>query len=103
MTVWKPVERRLVERLGDPEVGDLDLAVGVHHDVLGLEIAVDDAVRLRVRQCREHVLEHVGDLGECELPHVAAAATRLDVLHRDVGHVLALEVVVHRDDVRVVE
>ena len=41
---------RLLERDGEPEVADLGRAVGGEPDVAGLEVAVDDAVRVRVRE-----------------------------------------------------
>ncbi|ACU76011.1 hypothetical protein Caci_7182 [Catenulispora acidiphila DSM 44928] len=41
---------RCVPRVRDPEVGEVDPAVGLHQDVGGLQIAVDDALRVDVRQ-----------------------------------------------------
>ena len=40
-----------VEALGHAEVGELQVTVHAHHDILGLEVAKDDArlVRVRVR------------------------------------------------------
>ena len=51
-------------RLGDAEVGDLHPTVGGDHDVLGLEVAVHDAVRLGVREPGEHPLHHADELRE---------------------------------------
>ena len=51
-----------VQRLGDPEVGDLDAAVGRDQQVLGLDVAVNDLHRFGVRERREQALEHPGHL-----------------------------------------
>ena len=56
-------QRRRVQVLGDPEIGQLDLAVGRDHQVRRLQIAVDDAVLVRV-------VERVADL-DSQLDHLA--------------------------------
>ena len=88
-------------RLGDAEVGDLHAPVGRDHEVLGLEVAVDDAVRLRVGEPGEQAFEHAADLRQRHPADVRAQRAALDVLHRDVRRAVVLEVVVHGDDVRV--
>ena len=93
----------LRRRLGDAEVGDLHPPVGRDHEVLGLEVAVDDPVLLGVREPGEQPLEHAADLRERQLPDVRAQRPALDVLHRDVRRAVVLEVVVDGDDVRVRE
>ena len=56
-----PLRRRIGERAGDPEVEHLHLALGSHHDVVRLEIAVDDLLAMGGGEGR-------GDLrGELEL------------------------------------
>ena len=40
-------DRRFGRGLGDAEVGDLDAAVGREEDVAGLDVAMDDAPRVR--------------------------------------------------------
>ncbi len=95
--------RRLVERLRDAEVGDLDRAVRGDHDVLRLQVAVHDAARLGVRQPREDALEHPGDLRQRQVRDERPQRPALDVLHRDVRGALVLEEVVDGDDVRMAE
>ena len=56
-----------------------------------------------VGEGRQHALEHPGDLGQAERAHVGAQRAALEVLHRDVGHPLVLEVLVDGDDVGVPE
>ena len=94
---------RGVVRLGDAEVRELDPSLGGHEDVLRLDVAVGDPAALRVRQAREQALEHAHRLGDREVVQVLAQASALDVLHRDVRPALVLEVVEHRDDVRMVQ
>jgi hypothetical protein len=71
-------------------------------DVGGLEVAVDEAVLVGVA---EGVAELSGDLdGLFEGLGLALLEARaLDQLHDQVGHVLVLADVVHRDHVRVAE
>jgi hypothetical protein len=93
----------LVRRLRDPEVGDLHAPVRRDHQVLGLEVAVDDPVLLGEREPGEQPLEHAADLRERQVPDERPQRAALDVLHRDVGRPVVLEVVVHGDDVRVAQ
>jgi hypothetical protein len=93
----------LPDRLGDPEVGDLCVAVRRDEHVLGLEIAVHDALRGRLGQTAEDAVEHARDLGEREPPDERAQRAALEVLHRDERHALVLEVLDHRHHARVIE
>jgi hypothetical protein len=93
----------LRRRLGDAEVGDLHAPVGRDHQVLGLKVAVDDAVLLAVGEPRQQALEHPADLRHRHLADVRAQRAALDVLHRDVRRALVLEVIVHGHDVRVAQ
>ena len=91
---------------GDAEVCHLGDAVAVDHDVLGLDIAVDDAVLVRV-------LEGLRDLGgekqrlrrgEPALAvDILLERDALDELHDDILHRERMAHIVHRDDVRVAE
>ena len=93
-------------RTGDPEVGHLDDALGVDDDVVRLDVAVDDAVAVRVAQ-RGEDLARVGD-GHRHRAEPARAdqlleRAPLDVLHDDVVGAVGLAAVEDRDDVRVRE
>ena len=90
---------------GEAEVDELDRgtagAVRVE-DVGGFEVAVDEAVLVRVA---EGLADLGGDL-EGLLEGLGAAfleAGAFDELHHEVGHALVLADVVHGDDVRVAE
>ena len=96
----------LVFQRGDAEVGHLDGAVLEQHDVVGLDVAVDDAALVRV-------LERAGDLpGEMQrLPpaeraaalHIHLERDPVDILHHEVFDVVRAADVVDRDDVVVGE
>ena len=96
----------LVERAGDPEVGDLGRALLVDQDVLGLDVAVDDVARVRGAE-RARDLDRVGHrLGDRQAAAAADALLErlaLDVLEDDVGAAVVLARVDHADDVRVRE
>ena len=88
----------------DAEVGDLDAAVLQDHDIVRLDIAMDNAAAVGV-------LERLGDLhGEMQrLAPVEAALLlqillerdALDQLHDDIVHVAGAGHVVNADDIRV--
>ena len=44
--------------LGDPEVSDLDPAIGPHQDVARFDVAVHDSRRVGGGQCRAHLRRH---------------------------------------------
>ncbi|MDA0160546.1 hypothetical protein OM076_09745 [Solirubrobacter ginsenosidimutans] len=88
------------ERLGDPEVRDLDAAVGGDEQVLRLEIAMHDAGVVGVREPGQYRLQHAGDLRDRGQPDVAPQRPALEVLHCDVGRAVVLEEPMDRDDVR---
>ena len=73
------------------------------HQVLRLEVAVDDAELLGRGEPGEQPLEHAADLRERHPADVRPQRAALEVLHRDVGHPRVLEVVEHGDHVRVHE
>jgi hypothetical protein len=74
--------------LREAEVQDLDLAVGRHHHVGALEIAMDHAAAVRVRQRVSHLLAVTQHLRHRQraVGHAGAERLPLDQLHGDVGH-----------------
>ena len=104
------VRLRPVKRARDPEVEHLDvvaLAVAIEqHDVLGLEIAVHDAVRLRAPQ-RARDLEGDRDgARRCHAAHarqLVAQRLPLEELRRDEGLAVEVADVVEPHGVRVLD
>ena len=94
---------RLLREPREPEVHDAHGAVAPDHDVLGLEVAVDDAGGVRGRQPAPGGDEHVQDLAPAARlraqPLVDGLA--LDELHRDEDAIVDRAGVVDGDDVRV--
>jgi hypothetical protein len=86
----------------DSEVGDLHPSVKRHQQVLRLEVAMHDPVRLAMGEPGQNPLQNAGDLSRREPADVLAQRPVGQVLHRDVGHRAVLEVLVHGDDVGVV-
>jgi hypothetical protein len=99
----------LLGRLGDPEVGELDLpAVAAAEQVPGLDVPVHDAVAVRVREPAARLREDAHGVLGLEPPELAQdlrAARPVDVLHDDVlaARALVRAEVVDLDDVRVDE
>ena len=96
----------VAQRAGDPEVGDLGQALGVQQDVLGLDVAVHDLVRVRATE-RAGDLDRVGerlvDRQPAHPPDPVLERLTFDVLEDDVGPVAVLAGVDHADDVRMRE
>ena len=102
-----------VEDLGDAEVEHLHDLVRAgpalrDHDVLGLQVAVDHAARVRLRERGEHLRDQVDDARLGQRPLIArhqAQVLALHVLHRDVERAVLAgpPEVEHLDRVRVVE
>ncbi len=103
------------DHLGEPPVHDLDLAVGADHDVLGLEVAVDDAALVceedRAGDLDEHLeepeereLAHGLRLARPHIPHDLGERSPADELHREEEAPLVVEAdLVDRNDSRVLE
>ena len=93
-------------RLGDAEVCDDRVPVLVEHDVIGLDVAMDDFLLMRVRQRAGDVGEDLLDLGRRE-----AAACRQNAgerlapqkLHDEVDDSSRFPDTINRNDVRVLE
>ena len=90
----------------DPEVGHLDDSLGVDDHVVGLDVAMDDAVAVCVAERREN-LTRVGDRDRDRARAARAdqllESAPLDVLHDDEVRAVGLAPVEDRDDVRVRE
>ena len=90
----------------DAEVHHLDVAVLLNHDVLRLDVTVNDVVLVRDGQRLRNLRANLGNLLRVECPMTADAALEVDaaqVLHDDVIGVAVLAPVVHRDDVRALQ
>lgn len=90
--------------LGHAEVGDLGPAVARDHDVVRLEVAVDDARVVRARQSvrdLRHQLDPRGHAAAFALPLGERLA--VDQLHGQEVHVALVAGVVHRHDGRMIE
>ena len=91
-----------VLRSGDAEIHHLHVAVGLHHDVLRLDVAVDDVQIMRHRQGLAHLRAYLGHLALVD--GAALVDGRLQVasaheLHDDVVRAVVLAPVVHVHDV----
>ena len=100
--------------LGQAEVENLHAAVAEQHDVLGLEIAVNDAAVVCGRQAARHLDRHVGTLPRRErtLPEFVAQCLAVEELSdqerrpdRALIRIddLGAADVVHRHDIRVID
>jgi hypothetical protein len=96
---------RRAQRLGKPEVENLDESLPGNHDVGGFDVAVQDPGCVRPRQ-------PIGNLGcnanspidgHWPIGVQLAQSASFDELHRDVRRPLVLGDVVNGDDVGVVE
>lgn len=97
--------RRAFEHLRDAEVDDLGLEAPLrvdHQDVVGLEVAMDDAVPMRLVHRAENAAENGADLLErhatAPLRKMTREAGPFDVLHDDGEEVVELDEVVDGDD-----
>ena len=100
------VAQRLVDDLGDPEVEDLDGAVGGIRDVAGLDVAVDDSRVVSRLQRSGHLDADRPHVRHGERPLVAdlfGQGRSRQQLHDEVGRVVLDAGVVDGDDVGVVE
>ena len=99
-----PSRPALVEKAGQPEIQDLRLALLVDHDVLRLEIAVDDAQAVGLGQ----PVADLAGVGKglrrgqvADLADEALEVLALDVFHGDVGDAGLFVEVEHPGDVPV--
>jgi hypothetical protein len=91
---------------GQAEVGDLHLAVGGDQHVLGLDVAMDEAGRVRGRQGHEHLgeqLERPAGLHGRLVAHQVAQRAAGNVLHHQVGDLAVGALVEDGHDVTMVQ
>ena len=83
----QPRHAVVFDQLGDAEVEQLDLSVGGHEDVRGLEVAMHDQVGMRVGHGRQHVEEQANALLDAQARFVAVGVEvpALDELEHQVG------------------
>jgi hypothetical protein len=79
--------RAVDEKLGDAEVEQHDLAALPDQDVGGLQIAVNDVLAVRVRDCAEHLQKEYEPLIDPKLVRIAVRGERFpgDELHGEKG------------------
>ena len=95
----------ILER-GDAEVSDLDHVIVRDHDVLRLDVPVDDAVGVRVLQRLADLRGVVQRLRGAEytvLCHALLERLALDELHDNILRLAAVADIVDRDDIRLRE
>ena len=95
----------VAQRLGDTEVDEQRMAVG-DHDVVGLDVAVHDALPMRMREAVDHVAQEAHGVGRRERAVArdqAAKRIALHVRHHVVEQAVGLARVEQREDVRRLE
>ena len=95
-----------LEEAGNAEVGHLDGAVLQEHDVLGLDVPVDDALLVGALQGHEDLGGEVDSLLPADgalLLDILLQGDAVDKLHDDVLDLVAKADIVHLDNVGVVE
>ena len=87
------------------EVEQLDVSVGPNHDVVGLDVPMDDIAPRARRPSASAICLAIATLRSSGRPSVGERAERsaVDEFHRDVAIVVDDACFVDRDDVRVVE
>ena len=92
-------ERVAVQEPCDAEVHHLHVAVAVQHHVLGLHVAVDDALAVGEGQSFQQLGAHGGHVAVAELPDELVQRHAVDQLPDEVAPLAVAEPVVERDDV----
>ena len=100
----RPGDALPLERAGDTEIHDVDAAALVDHDVLRLEVAVDDAVAVGLGQAPGDLQgDRHGPAGRqlSDLADEALEVLAVDIFHGDVGRALRPADVEHAADILV--
>ena len=92
-------------QLGESEIQNLHAAVGRHEHVVGLQVAVDDALLMCRRQASRHLNRVLDGLADGQRPARETLPQCLPIEHLgdDVGRRLVLADVEDREDVRMIE
>ena len=91
---------------GHPKVGQLDASAGFNQQVSGLDVAVNNALLVRVVKRRQQALhDGQGLLQRVDITFVKMVfeVIALNELHHQVGHVQITVRVVHADDIGVLQ
>src|SRR6202021_2445609 len=94
-----------VFQAGDAEVDNLDISIGLQHDICRLYVAVHYAPLVRVTQSQTSLVNHVQLFNQRKLaPGLEQILQRIsaDKLHDDVGKAILLAGVINGDDVGMV-
>jgi hypothetical protein len=96
---------RVFASVAPAEVGVSAFSVAGHHDVLGLEIAMDDAGGVRLGQALSDLVRQLDGAADRNraLPQDLPDRVPIDPFHRDVRRVTFTADVVNGQDVRVVQ
>ena len=71
----------------DTKIHDFDIAVGLHHNILGLDIAMDDVVFMSYRECLGNLGANLSDFTGIKRSVFADTAFEVsspEILHDDV-------------------
>src|ERR1017187_10108843 len=96
---------RRAHLLREAEVEDLEAAFLRDPEVLGLQVAMDDASFVGCREALGHLDREFRRLTWCQRPPLEARTQRLalEELHHDVGRVSLRRKIVDAEDVRMVQ
>ncbi|KAK6935645.1 hypothetical protein RJ641_032675 [Dillenia turbinata] len=99
------VDADLIAHSAEPKVGNLEVAILVDEEVLGLEVAVEDAAGVAVGDSGDELLEVAAAevLREAALGNLGEELAALEEFHDEVDLGLRSEDLVKLDDVGVVE